>query len=282
MLCGKQYSTVQYSTVQTDSTVQYSTVATMTMSLCHCVTVSLCHCAANNWEPEIMLCGGNSDIYATGGIPGQLNDTHRIRGTTSAGESSQSHPTHSGRWDTMCLDWPTCSKPQSRVMGVMVILTDGSVFIVGRLGGLRRHTERRSERHPHPLLYFPKTKTWYTTPLAKSYVALGYHTSAVLLHNNKVFITGSNPNDGSHLDIELYPSEFRSQFFVPPTLYTGQAQPLITVYPRSIAAGSTFTFCFSRAHLSVHVSKRSLQLSVHVAERWRHASGWCCTIAIRN
>lgn len=59
-----------------------------------------------------------------------------------------------------------------------------------------------------------------------------YHSSALLLHDASVLLTGSNPNPYLWT-AGLFPTEFRMEKFIPPYLTTGRPRPvLFNVSPR--------------------------------------------------
>lgn len=62
-----------------------------------------------------------------------------------------------------------------------------------------------------------------------------YHSSAVLMPDASVLITGSNPNTGliTNPKASAFPTEFRMERFRGPYLTTGLAQPVIIQVPHS-------------------------------------------------
>ncbi|CAG8714442.1 399_t:CDS:2, partial [Cetraspora pellucida] len=87
-----------------------------------------------------------------------------------------------------------------------------------------------------PLLYDPKAPlgSRFTRMAEAKYVRV-YHSSATLIPDGTVFVTGSNPNKG-FCDTCEYPTEYRTEIFTPPYLLNGTPRPTI----RSIAGTTAF------------------------------------------
>jgi hypothetical protein len=114
-------------------------------------------------------------------------------------------------------------------MGNMVSLPDGTFLILngGQTGvagfGLGKNPNLQA------LLYDPsKPVGSRISILGSTIVARMYHSEAILLHDGRVLVSGSDPQDPE------FPEEFRVEVYVPPYLTDGRAQPQFT-----IAAGQT-------------------------------------------
>ncbi|KAJ9116297.1 hypothetical protein QFC22_004737 [Naganishia vaughanmartiniae] len=126
-------------------------------------------------------------------------------------------------------NWVIERMPSRRVMGNMVSLPDGTFLILngGQTGvagfGLGKNPNLQA------LLYDPsKPLGSRMSILGSTIVARMYHSEAILLHDGRVLVTGSDPQDPE------FPEEFRVEVYVPPYLTDGRTQPQFT-----IAAGQT-------------------------------------------
>lgn len=162
--------------------------------------------------------------------------------------------------DRMCYDYPGCAAPAPRVMGQAVLLADGSMLLIG--GARMGFAGYRSPGPPtlRPLLYFPGSKTWYTKPLATSYVPRLYHSSALLLHDATVLVAGSGPNVVENTSRLYYPTESRTEFFYPPYLQKG-SPPSLKSAPPSVPINSLFSICFQSASARTKKSQFQFALS---------------------
>ena len=80
------------------------------------------------------------------------------------------------------------------------------------------------------LLYDPSLPVGQRiSKLGSTIVARMYHSEAILLHDGRVLVSGSDPQtyraDGS----EVYPEEFRVEVYYPPYLTDGRTQPTYTI-----------------------------------------------------
>jgi galactose oxidase len=83
----------------------------------------------------------------------------------------------------------------------------------------------------HPAeIWTDSTGLW--TTLASNTVNRGYHTTAILLPDARVLLTGSGDGAGS-------PSELNAEIFSPPYLFNG-TRPTITSRPARLAYNTTF------------------------------------------
>ncbi len=116
-----------------------------------------------------------------------------------------------------------------------VILPTGDVLEVGGVGGTASNDLSRAV-HPAEI-WNPSTGVW--TTLASNTVNRGYHTTAILLPDGRVLLSGSGDGAGA-------PNERNAEIFSPPYLFAG-ARPQIGGVPSSIGYGSTFQVSSSDA-----------------------------------
>nr|CAG8561379.1 5266_t:CDS:2 [Entrophospora candida] len=157
----------------------------------------------NNYAPEVLICGGGTDI-----VPAAPTENTCVR--LNLVEAN-------GVWDQEEFG----GMPKGRVMGDPVHLPDGKVLIVngaavGFAGYDRGPPENRinvaSEPTFTPLVYDPKAaKGARWAKWADSTVIRGYHSVATLIPDGTVFVAGSNPNE----------------IFTPPYLLNGTPRPTI-------------------------------------------------------
>jgi hypothetical protein len=109
-----------------------------------------------------------------------------------------------------------------------VILPTGEVLVVGGLSGTAFNDLSTAV---HPAEVWSPTTGFFTT-LASNTVNRGYHTTAILLPDARVLLTGSGDGAGS-------PSELNAEIFSPPYLFNG-TRPTITSRPARLAYNTTF------------------------------------------
>jgi hypothetical protein len=131
----------------------------------------------------------------------------------------------------------------ARVMPDVVPLADGTVlWLNGAAKGYAGYAKKTKTGTTYPatnpvltpVLYnhlSPKGSRW--TRLFPAQIPRMYHSSATLIPDGSVFVSGSNPNEYVRTD-GTYPTEYRAERFSPPYLLTTVPQPVITK-----VAGST-------------------------------------------
>jgi hypothetical protein len=122
----------------------------------------------------------------------------------------------------------TGSMAYPRRHGNAVILPTGEVLEVGGLSGSGSN-DLSTAVHPAEI-WNPHTGVW--TTLAGNVINRGYHTTAILLPDGRVLLTGSGDGAGA-------PNQRNAEIFSPPYLFAG-ARPQISGVPGSIDYGSTF------------------------------------------
>ena len=109
-----------------------------------------------------------------------------------------------------------------------VILPTGDVLVVGGLSGTG-FDDLSTAVHPAEI-WSPSTGQWST--LASNIINRGYHTSAILLPDGRVLLSGSGDGAGA-------PSERNAEIFSPPYLFAG-ARPVIGTAPSTVGYGIAF------------------------------------------
>jgi galactose oxidase len=109
-----------------------------------------------------------------------------------------------------------------------VILPTGDVLVVGGLSGTA-FNDLSTGVHPAEI-WNPTNDVW--TTLASNTVNRGYHTTAILLPDARVLLTGSGDGAGAV-------SELNAEVFSPPYLFNGP-RPTITSRPSRLSYNTTF------------------------------------------
>jgi hypothetical protein len=157
----------------------------------------------NNFEPEIMICGG-------GGWQGSDSPADVTCGLI--------HPMSDQPV------WSITSMPEGRCMVEGVLLPDGTVLWIN---GAQRGAQGfgiADQPALEALIYNPAEHCWIEA--GASTIARLYHSVALLLLDGTVLIAGSNPNEMPILMEELdlanpykaFPTEYRIERYTPPYL----------------------------------------------------------------
>lgn len=121
------------------------------------------------------------------------------------------------------------SMAEPRAYHTLTVLPDGSVLVTG--GVQTTHVAS-----PIPSLsaevWNPQTETW--TQLSSAQVKRAYHSSALLLPDGRVLVSGSGGDAAG-----LMTNELNAEIFSPPYLFKGP-RPTITNAPASMSSGSTY------------------------------------------
>lgn len=193
---------------------------------------------ANNYTPEIMLCGGStlSDTLAEKQISTQdpaSNQCSRLV-LTDAGIQA---------------GWSVEQMPEARLMPDAVLLPSGDIFIVNGAGsGISGYGNvndlvgQSNADNPvfTPVVYSPTAPSgsrFTTSGMPTSDIARLYHSVATLVPDGHVVVAGSNPNlDRSTIK---YQTEYRVEHFGPP--YMNMTRPSVSGVPGRMDFGQTFT-----------------------------------------
>lgn len=196
--------------------------------------------AENNYEAEIMICGGGQ-IDAE---KSPTDDTCGIIKPMSAADPQ----------------WITTKMPGGgRIMVEGVLLLDGSVLWLNgaRIGcegfGTASHSALTA------LIYDPATHEW--SEAGRSQIPRLYHSVALMLLDGTILVAGSNPNEMPILEEDTdpsilsraFPTEFRVEKYTPSYLLDGKAglRPTdIIITERVLVPGQTVsTIHFSAVNI---------------------------------
>jgi hypothetical protein len=221
--------------------------------------------SADNWEPDVIICGGGAYQDITSPTDPSCGRIKPISANPN---------------------WEMDSMPQGRGMVEGTLLPDGSVLWLN--GGNRGAQGFGLMASPtlEALLYSPSKplgQRW--TTLASSNIPRLYHSVAVLLLDGTVMVTGSNPVEMPKLQPDAkdpYVTDFRVEIFVPPYRQGGinkykPSKVEITTKTISPASGQ-FIITFNAANSSkavkvvlhhggfvthsVHMGQRMVELDV--------------------
>ncbi|KAJ6536897.1 glyoxal oxidase N-terminus-domain-containing protein [Mycena capillaripes] len=227
---------------------------------------------ANNYTPEIMICGGST---ISDKIPGS--------------SMSSQQPT-SAQCIRMVLNaagiaagWKVEMMPQGQIMPDMLLLPDGRVLLVNgahtgiaSYGNVKDQIGESDCDHPAaPLIYNPAAPAgsrFSLDGLVASKIPRMYHSTATLTPNGTVMLAGSNPNTDFNATAK-YPSEYRLEFYSPPYMHV--ERPSYTGLPATINYDSTFTLSVTLPANTVSVTVALMDLgfathSVHMDQRLVH------------
>lgn len=202
---------------------------------------------SNNYSAEVMICGGapwSASILNTG--PGYERFNQSTPADYRCYILKPEVPNPQWWVYQMCTD-RTCTTKLRRVMPDMVLLVDGSVLI---LNGVTSGAIGAAKSNPQltPMIFHTSNHSWYTGPsLAMSRVPRPYHSGALLLHDATVVVLGGNPYLTTVLGVPpgTFPTNFRTEIFVPPYLYTSRSRPRLLVVPKTIKVGMRFQVNFT-------------------------------------
>ncbi|KAF9128950.1 hypothetical protein BGW39_004602 [Mortierella sp. 14UC] len=154
----------------------------------------------NNFEPEILICGGVTDFST------------QAKGVTSCGRIAPLSKN---------LTWEMEDVSFGRMMPDMAHLADGSIVIVNGADTGTAGFDRASDPVVHPIQYLPnecrghRFRVWNPSVIARI-----YHSVAFMLPDSRLLVAGSNPN-GRPVEYGEgdFPTEFRVERFSPPYLF---------------------------------------------------------------
>ncbi|KAG5335700.1 hypothetical protein C0989_000621 [Termitomyces sp. Mn162] len=197
---------------------------------------------ANNWTATILFCGGsnvktNQWLDPDWIIPRYPASTSCVRITPDI-STSYEH------------DDPL---PEQRSMGNLIFLPDGKILC---LNGAKMGTAGYGNQSwaidmsyadsptLTPAIYDPAApagERWSRDGLGASKIPRMYHSSAVLLPDGSVFVSGSNPNSDYNVGPDInYPTEYRTERFYPSYYNSRRPQP-IGILSQLSYGGPSFT-----------------------------------------
>ncbi|OCH87409.1 copper radical oxidase [Obba rivulosa] len=189
---------------------------------------------ANNYTPEILLCGGSTvdDTQAGYDISSQA---------PASAQCSRMVLTDAG----IAAGWAAEQMPAARTMPDAVLLPDGRVLLVNGAGSgisgygnVRGQVGASNADNPvlTPVLYdpaAPRDARFSSAGLPSSAIPRMYHSVATLTPAGKIMIAGSNPNlDRSEV---TYGTEYRVEWLSPP--YMVAERPAVKSVERKIGFG---------------------------------------------
>ncbi|KAJ7036655.1 glyoxal oxidase N-terminus-domain-containing protein [Mycena alexandri] len=224
---------------------------------------------ANNYTPEIMICGGStvSDKVAASSISSQAATSAQcIRMVLNAAG--------------IAAGWKVETMPQGRIMVDMVLLPDGRVMLVNGArtgvagyGNVGNQVGQSNADNPAftPVIYDPAAPAgsrFSTSGLVASTIPRLYHSTATLTPNGTVMLAGSNPNND--VTTVKYPTEYRLEFYSPP--YMKVARPSYTGLPAIINYNATFNLTVTLPANTINVTVVLMDLGfathgVHMDQR---------------
>jgi hypothetical protein len=185
--------------------------------------------SANNWNPDIIICGG-----------GPYQDI------TAPGDPS------CGRMKPLDANpaWEMDSMPEGRGMVEGTLLADGTIVWVNGAQEGAQGFGVAQDPALEVLLYDPnqpKGKRFTTGP--KSTIARLYHSVALLLLDGTLLISGSNPVEQPILTPDAknpYVTEFRNEIYTPPYLQGNPTRPSnVVISSKNLKVASKFTIKFT-------------------------------------
>ncbi|KAI4321634.1 hypothetical protein MLD38_034995 [Melastoma candidum] len=153
-------------------------------------------------EAEVLVCGGSPK-----GAYVQAVKRNFLGGLSTCGRIKITDPNP---------QWVVETMPLARVMGDMVLLPDGTVLIINGVSAGTAGWEYGRNPVLSPVLYQPND------PLASRFQTLNpsqiprvYHSTAILLRDGRVLVSGSNPHTYYNFSGVIYPTELRLEAYSP-------------------------------------------------------------------
>lgn len=155
--------------------------------------------------------------------------------------------------------------PEGRVMGSALILPDLTILVIngaryGTAGyGVRGNASWMTAGASYaesptltPIIYDPKRpkgKRWSSDGLSASTIPRMYHSTAILLSDGSIFVSGSNPNADVIPLEDRYGTEYRIEKFYPP-YFKASRRPQPKGLPDTLSyGGDPFTIELSKEDL---------------------------------
>ncbi|KZP00880.1 copper radical oxidase [Calocera viscosa TUFC12733] len=194
---------------------------------------------ANNWTATIIFCGGtNLEPDQWPDQPGGAS--WNIAAYPADNSCVKISPDVSSQWVY------DDSIPEGRSMGQFIILPDGTLMLLNgaELGTAGYGNDSWAVGMSYaddpvlaPLIYNPNAPArsrFNRNGLQASTVPRMYHSSATLLPDGSVFVSGSNPNPDYDISVK-YPTEYRTERFYPS--YYSERRPEPVGLPSTLSYG---------------------------------------------
>ncbi|KAF5352184.1 hypothetical protein D9758_009227 [Tetrapyrgos nigripes] len=204
--------------------------------------VTLLPLSPPDYIPEVLACGGSN---ATDDFTN--DEVDRLSSQDPASDQcSRIVLTPEG----IAQGWIVETMPEGRMMPEMILMPNGQVLIINggstgyaAVGTVRDPVGRSNADNPvfTPLLYDPSApldSRMSREGLPTTDIARMYHSSVSLLPGGNIFIAGSNPGSGIHLD-DKFPSEFRVEYLNPP--YMTVPRPSFSNLPEKVGFNQKIT-----------------------------------------
>lgn len=178
--------------------------------------------ANNVVSAEVMVCGGAPKGSFTGAnngnFVGALNTCGRIRITDPNPQ------------------WVMETMPLARVMGDMVLLPNGNVLIINGASSGTAGWDLGRNPVSTPLIYRPNNPTGsrFEAQNATTSIPRMYHSTAILLRDGRILISGSNPHAYYNFTGVLFPTDLTMETYSPDYL----DQRLVKVRPVIVSPAS--------------------------------------------
>ncbi|CAJ0830530.1 12787_t:CDS:2 [Entrophospora sp. SA101] len=176
----------------------------------------------NNYDPEVLVCGGSNRN------PKVINDGY---GEKSCGRISplSANP----KWSMEDMEY-------GRIMPDIVLMADGNTLILNGCSRGIAGFDIGKDPILVPVIYKPNgVKGSRMETMQPSYIPRMYHSIAFTIPSSQVLVSGSNPNS-KVTETSAFPTEYRVEIFSPPFLFTGLPQPEITNAPKTLKYGQKF------------------------------------------
>ncbi|KAK0648097.1 glyoxal oxidase N-terminus-domain-containing protein [Cercophora newfieldiana] len=164
--------------------------------------------------------------------------------------------------------------PEGRIMGNAIILPDLTILVINGAGvgtagyGVRGEASWMSAGSSYadsptltPVIYDPnrpKGKRWSSEGLSASTIPRMYHSTAILLNDGSIFVSGSNPNADVVPLEDRYGTEYRVERFYPP-YFSASRRPQPKGLPDKLSyGGEPFTIELSKEDIGDEKNIKSI------------------------
>ncbi|KAF8595716.1 hypothetical protein BDV93DRAFT_528477 [Ceratobasidium sp. AG-I] len=192
----------------------------------------------NNYQPEVMICGGSE-------LPDTLKENEVSSQSPTSQHCSRLVLTTAG----IAAGWSAELMPEARIMPDATILPDGKILIVNGAktgtagyGNVPDQVGQSNADNPAftPVLYDPAAAAgsrFSSVGMPTSSIARLYHSVSTLLPDGRVMIAGSNPN--GDVSTIKYKTEYQVEYISPP--YMTKVRPTYTGLPATWNYGAQIT-----------------------------------------